>query len=326
MSSTSVARQAQGRWMNSSVRPSSSPDAAADSRARTLVVPMAITRPPVARACSQAPGWWLGPCSARRACGGLRPWPPTWAGTCPCPPRVRRARPGPAARQRSSLRGEEAGGGCRHRPRALGEHRLVALGVGQRGVDVGRQRDDAVAVERRQLVLARGHRQGHRRVPSRLRPPPRRRGRGRPRAGAGANPPAGAHQRLPVARRAPLQQQDLDLAPLGLRSRSRAGRTRAVLTTSTSPRTHELGQVGHRGAPAARPPWAHPPGAGPRPGSAGRCAMARRAGGSRSRRGPWAGQTYRAAPRYTACGYRADGAERFMDESAATRRGSRPAW
>ena len=42
MSSTSVARQAQGRWMNSSVRPSSSPDAAADS-GPALVVPMAIT-------------------------------------------------------------------------------------------------------------------------------------------------------------------------------------------------------------------------------------------------------------------------------------------
>ena len=52
--STSTRRQGQGRWMNSSVRPSRSPDRAADSSARTVVVPTATTRPPPARAARQA--------------------------------------------------------------------------------------------------------------------------------------------------------------------------------------------------------------------------------------------------------------------------------
>ena len=40
--------------MNSSVRPSSWPDRATDSSARTVVVPTAMTRPPAARASSHA--------------------------------------------------------------------------------------------------------------------------------------------------------------------------------------------------------------------------------------------------------------------------------
>ncbi len=44
VSRASTTRHGQGRWMNSSVRPSRLPLAAADSSARTTVVPTATTR------------------------------------------------------------------------------------------------------------------------------------------------------------------------------------------------------------------------------------------------------------------------------------------
>ena len=155
----------------------------------------------------------------------------------------------PAARQRVEHRRREvqAGGGGGHRARPVGEHRLVALGIVERDGDVGRQRHDAVAVERGQLVGALGDHQvdeagavagpvaadDHREV-----------GPGHE-LGARADAAARADERLPRTVARPLEQQHLDLAAGGLAQpeprRQHPGRVHDHDVAGA----HEAGQVGH---------------------------------------------------------------------------------
>jgi hypothetical protein len=115
-------------------------------------------------------------------------------------------------------------------------------------VDVGRQRDDPVAVERRQLVLARRHPQGD---------PPgavartlaahldlQVRAHGQP--GAGADPPAGSHQRLPLAGGVALEQQDLDFTPGGLAQLQPGGQHAGGVEHQHVAGADQVGQIGHR--------------------------------------------------------------------------------
>ena len=175
----------------------------------------------------------------------------------------------------------EPGGRGRHRAGPVGVHGLVALGVGQRRGDVGRQRHDAVparatasssvgrpADPQPDLAGCRRRAPGRRRRPrGRRRPPARVPGRTRRlgRTSASHRPPASrSSSRTSTA------------PPVGLRRRRRAGRTRVVLTTSTSPGPQQVGQVGAPCGGRWRP---RRPGvdqqAAPRPGlDAGRWAMA----------------------------------------------------
>ncbi len=151
----------------------------------------------------------------------------------------------PAASQH--LVGEvQSGGRGGHRPGPVGVHRLVALRVGQRLADVGRQGHAPAGRQQLGGVGQQAHPAPAPRQPfAHLDGPVPGGGRGqdrpgRPGAGRGAPGPArpAGRPRVPVRAAAPRR-----LPPVALTSRSRAGITREVLTTSTSPSPDQAGQI-----------------------------------------------------------------------------------
>ena len=104
----------------------------------------------------------------------------------------------------------------RHRLGTVGEHGLVALGVGQLGGDVGRQRHGTVAGERGELVDAVGRVEDDRPDPVAALPHLDRQVRAGFEAGARRHLPARAYQGIPATGGGALQQEDLDRPARGL--------------------------------------------------------------------------------------------------------------
>jgi hypothetical protein len=176
------------------------------------------------------------------------------------PEQVHPARPTPGEQVVGEV---QPGRGRRHRPGPVGEHRLVALRVGQRLVHVRRQRDlpgteppllgggvvgeqahPAATVVTQHLAHL-----DHRLVAARR---PRAGRGGEP--GAGRNPAAGANQRLPATFGPPVQQQHLD-GPTGGLAEVQAGREHpTVVHHQHVTGIEQVGQVrhgavGHRARP-----------------------------------------------------------------------------
>ena len=156
----------------------------------------------------------------------------------------------PAVPQRAVELGSEvqAGGGRRRRAPQTREDGLVALGIGQRGPDVGRQGGLAVTGEQGAKRLAAGPRRAYRPAPV-AEPLPHldRKGLGRRLAAqrlAGAQ--AAARQHLPGLSRLPgqpLQEQQLD-APAGRLANVGAGRDHAgVVAHEHVAGTQQPGQI-----------------------------------------------------------------------------------
>ena len=231
------------------------PVAAADSRARTTVVPTATTRSPAAHARAPRPGRR----SARRAWVVLDPVGGDGAEGAEPDVELDRRHLGTRARQASSsaVGQVQAGGRRGDRPGPAGVDGLVALGVLERAVDVGREGHLAVAEP------VAGRTSTGAAPPPGPRPPRAR----RPVAERGArrDPAARPYQRLPAGARPRRSRSSTSTAPpVALRSRSRAGTTRVSLTTSRSPGAEQVGQVGDR--PVAR--WRAGAGVDQQPGRA----------------------------------------------------------
>ena len=145
----------------------------------------------------------------------------------------------------------QASGGCGHGTGPAGVDGLVALGVGEALVDVGRQWDLAVAVERGQHVG--GDDLDH--ASTIVQPFTD----DQPQIGAGdqfgawRHPSAGTDERLPLSRRDLVEQEHLDRAP-GVLLQAETGREHpGVVDHDHVARPEEIGQIGHRAVLGNRP-------------------------------------------------------------------------
>ena len=159
---------------------------------------------------------------------------------------------GGAHRVQELRREVQAGGGGRHGRGPVGIGRLIALGVGQRRRDVGRQGDRAVALEHRQDVDTVRHLHVHE-SPSITEVLADHHGEvsrdGQPRPGAQLA--AGPGERLPVDVRfvAGLQEEDLRRAAGGSPSREAGREHPGGVDHDDVPRPHQPDEVGDVAVP-----------------------------------------------------------------------------
>ena len=260
--------------MNSRVRPDSRPSVAADSSARTVVVPTATTRRPSARVARRRPRSSTGTeyCSEWISCvlDAVRADRPERVQShhqlhasrpaTPRPRQLRRAPPGSGAARRSAPRPTQD---------ARREHGLVALRVLEALVDVGRQRRHTrpSSAAQQLAVVDRTHQ-----AATVAAAPRRSRRRGRPTSAAHDSarraslrdgptqrlPPLGVVSSPPAARRPRvdrLEQQHLARATAchGAPRPGRAAPGSRSRTTRSSGRS-SVGQLGHACGPRARAP------------------------------------------------------------------------